>query len=70
MNQLPEHHLRYSRAWSLYQDKSLSDEARLILEQEMDDAQNNFGWNEFQEFKETLTGYNKFWNKWFKDLRI
>jgi len=59
--QEPKHHRRYRIAWSLYQDKGLTDEHRLILEQEMDGAQNHFTWDEFQTFKETLPGFVEFW---------
>lgn len=59
---MPKHHARYSRAWFLHQDAELSDESRLILEREMDDAQNYFGWDEFQEFKATLPGYIEHWD--------
>ena len=57
----PNHHLRYQRAWALYQDPGLSDEARGVLEREMDAAQNHFQWDEFQAFKQTLPGFLDFW---------
>ena len=59
---VPKHHARYARAWFLHQDADLSDESRLILEHEMDDAQNNFSWDEFQKFKATLPGYIEHWD--------
>ena len=58
---MPNHHERYARAWSLHRDPSMSDELRRILECEMDEAQNHFGWDEFQQFKETLPGYVEYW---------
>ena len=58
---LPEHHRRYAIAWSLHQDPDCSEESRLILEREMDDAQNSFGWDEFQKFKATLPGFIEHW---------
>lgn len=58
---IPEHHTRYARAWSLYQDPSLDDEARRILEDEMDAAQNHFSWGEFRSFKTTLPGFVQHW---------
>lgn len=64
---LPKHHERYARAWSLYQDDTLSDEARQALENEMDNAQNDFSFAEFQEFKFTLPGFIEHWNEWLKD---
>ena len=57
----PTHHLRYQRAWALHQDPNISDVARGFLEREMDSAQESFGWDEFQAFKETLPGYLDFW---------
>ena len=57
----PEHHTRYKRAWSLYQEEGLCQESRKALEKEMDSAQNHFSWDEFQDFKETLPGFNEFW---------
>lgn len=63
METIPNHHLRYSRAWSLYQEKGLSEELKISLENEMDSAQNLFGWQEFQDFKKTLPGYCEYWQK-------
>lgn len=60
---LPEHHVRYARAWVLHRDTDISDSAREILEREMDAAQNLFGWDEFQEFKVTLPGFVEFWEE-------
>lgn len=62
------HHVRYARAWSLYQDDDISDESRKALEREMDAAQNSFEWNEFQEFKKTLPGYAKFFEEQYLKL--
>jgi hypothetical protein len=61
---LPEHHVRYARAWVLHQDADMPDSAREILEREMDSAQNLFGWDEFQEFKVMLPGFVEFWAGW------
>lgn len=61
---LPEHHVRYARAWALHRDADMPDSAREILEHEMDCAQNLFGWDEFQEFKVTLLGFVEFWADW------
>ena len=58
---MPIHHERYARAWSLHRDPAMSDESRQILEREMDDAQNHFTWDEFQEFKKTLPGFVEYW---------
>jgi hypothetical protein len=55
------HHKRYARAWYLYNDQNLSDEAKKMLEREMDAAQNDFAWDEFQAFKATLPGYLAHW---------
>ena len=60
---IPEHHHRYATAWSLHKDPNCSAESRLILEQEMDDAQNDFTWDEFQAFKCTLPGFIEHWQK-------
>ena len=57
----PDHHIRYARAWDLYRDNSLPDDLKIILEQEMDSAQNHFEWNEFQEFKKNLQGFIEHW---------
>ena len=65
---LPDHQLRYARAWTLYRDDTLDDESRQILEREMDSAQNHFGWDEFQEFKQTLHGFVQFWGEWKREL--
>lgn len=59
---MPEHHRRYAIAWSLHQDPTCSEESRLILEREMDDAQNSFEWEEFQAFKVTLSGFVECWS--------
>jgi len=64
----PIHHERYARAWSLHRDPDISDESRRILEQEMDDAQNYFSWDEFQEFKRTLPGFDEYWEFLRKEL--
>jgi len=62
MSIMPEHHRRYAVAWSLYKDDSLSEQSKLLLEREMDDAQNYFNWDEFQEFKLTLPGFMEHWD--------
>lgn len=66
----PTHHIRYARAWNLFQDDSLSQEARDSLMSEMDSAQNYFGWQEFQDFKVTLPGFVEFWDGWAKSARL
>ena len=35
----------------------------------MDSAQNKFSWEEFQEFKKTLSGFEAFWGKFEKDAK-
>lgn len=65
---MPEHHRRYAIAWSLHQDPTCSDESRLILEREMDDAQNSFSWDEFQSFEATLPGYVAHWSEMREDI--
>ena len=65
---MPEHHRRYAIAWSLHQDPTCSEESRLILEREMDDAQNSFGWDEFQTFKTTLPGFVEHWSAMREDI--
>jgi hypothetical protein len=57
------HYERYLRAWLLHQDPTCSEQSKLILEREMDDAQNHFGWEEFQHFKITLPGYVEYWDQ-------
>ncbi len=59
--EIPDHHRRYAIAWSLYQDADCSEQSRMLLAREMDDAQNHFTWDEFQSFKETLPGYIDYW---------
>ena len=53
---------RYETAWNLYLDPDLSEEAKLTLQKEMDSAQNEFTWDEFQEFKKTLKGFVEHWD--------
>ena len=60
-SKIPEYHRRYAIAWLLHQDPARSEGSRLILECEMDDAQNSFGWDEFQLFKTTLPGFIQHW---------
>ena len=60
----PNHHVRYRRAWDLYRDEGNSPETLKALEREMDDAQNEFDYEEFREFKVTLPGYVEFWKNW------
>jgi hypothetical protein len=56
----PEHHETYRTAWTEYRS-CLSEQRRKELEQMMDRAQDNFGWDEFQDFKITLPGFMEFW---------
>lgn len=65
---IPDHHRRYAAAWSLHQDRSCSDESRILLEHEMDDAQNHFEWDEFQQFKATLPGFAEHWDGKLEEL--
>ena len=60
-DQEPEHHRRYRAAWTEYRT-NLDPERAKELEQEMDSAQNHFGWDEFQKFKVTLEGYVEYWD--------
>lgn len=55
------HQQRYRDAWEKYRDPTLTDAERQVLEQEMDSAQNDFTWDEFQDFKKTLPGYLEHW---------
>mgnify|MGYP003660893880 CR=1 FL=1 len=66
----PEHHARYARAWKMHQDKGISDEAKRMLEKEMDSAQNHFEWDEFHTFKKTLPGFVQFWKDWGQSSRL
>ena len=59
----PGHHRRYRVAWGLYRDRSLSQGHLKALEREMDNAQNRFAFDEFQDFKETLPGFNEHWDQ-------
>ena len=65
---LPDHHRRYALAWALYRDETLTNEARETLEREMDSAQNLFGWDEFQAFKQTLSGFVECWAGWKQEV--
>jgi len=58
---MPEHHRRYAMAWTLHCEPNCSQETKIILEKEMDNAQNHFSWDEFQAFKQTLPGFVEFW---------
>ena len=40
----------------------MSEEAKLTLQKEMDSAQNEFTWDEFQEFKKTIKGFVEHWD--------
>ena len=42
---------------------------KVNLENEMDSAQNLFGWQEFQDFKKTLPGYCEYWQNLGNFLR-
>lgn len=66
---MPNHTERYARAWDLYRSEGLSDEAKIILEREMDEAQNSFSFDEFQEFKKTLPGFCEYWESIKTDTR-
>ena len=55
-----EHEIRYRRAWELHQADGAD---KKKLEREMDDAQDHFTFEEFQVFKRTLPGYEKFWGE-------
>ena len=65
---LPDHHRRYAVAWTIYRDRGLPEDARLILECEMDSAQNEFRFDEWEAFRETLPGFLQFWEGWRRDL--
>lgn len=56
----PDHHRRYREAWDAYRT-CFDDADAQLLERAMDAAQNSFGWDEFQEFKQTLPGYVEYW---------
>jgi hypothetical protein len=60
---IPSHHLRYAQAWKEYSSPGISESRKEELEQEMDSAQNKFGFKEFQEFKKTLPGFIEYWTK-------
>lgn len=64
----PEHHRRYFVAWSLHQREKISEVARIILEDEMDSAQELFTHTEFDKFKKTLPDFEQFWGDWVKSL--
>ena len=59
----PSHYRRYRVAWEAYIDPDTPDACRLDLENEMDSAQNEFTFDEFQEFKKTLPGFVRFWQE-------
>lgn len=60
------HQDAYCQAWMEYKD--CRDPVRKKeLEQAMDEAQNNFTWDEFQAFKITLPGFVEFWSNLLKD---
>ena len=57
----PDRHKRqYREAWNEYRT-NFDEERKLQLERAMDNAQNSFEWDEFQEFKVTLEGYVEYW---------
>jgi len=64
----PDHYRRYRLAWESYADPDTPKKCKEALEKEMDSAQNDFKFDEFQEFKETLPGYTEHWNNMKKDL--
>lgn len=55
-----KHQDDYRRYWMKYLDCT-SSVRRKELESLMDQAQNHFSWNEFQEFKVTLPHYIDHW---------
>ena len=61
----PAHHQRYARAWYLFRDMAKAGEltatTKQSLQNEMDSAQNHFTFDEFQEFKKTLEGFEDHW---------
>jgi hypothetical protein len=48
-------------AWQAYNDPDTPKSCLQAIEKEMDSAQNHFEWDEFQEFKVTLEGFEEFW---------
>jgi len=60
----PEHHRKYRVAWMAYRDPDTPKDCLEDLQKEMDSAQDHFGWDEFQEFKVTLEGFEEFWKSW------
>jgi len=64
----PEHHKRYRVAWEAHRDPDTPKSCLKDIENEMDNAQNDFKWDEFQEFKQTLPGYIEHWEKMKNDL--
>ncbi len=67
---LPDHHARYARAWILWRDEGLPEAAKVTLENEMDAAQNFFGWDEFQTFKASLPGFSESWKRWAESFPL
>lgn len=66
--QPPAHHVRYARAWMLHEDSGMPEHCKEILEREMDAAQNDFTYDEFQIFKITLPGFVEFWQGFKQDM--
>jgi len=62
MKTAPDHQIRYARAWALHQDEGLDEASREACEREMDSAQNDFSFAEFQGFKDELPGFVEYWN--------
>jgi len=65
----PKHQRRYRIAWESYRDPDTPKECLLDIERELDELQNEFGCDEFIEFKSTLDDYNKFWGRKMNEKR-
>ena len=68
--QEPAHHRRYRFAWLSYADPDTPSDLLPEIGKEMDLAQNAFGWDEFQTFKETLPGFMEFWRNWSMEDKV
>ena len=64
----PNHQKQYREAWQAWK-KTGNLNRKKELEKKMDNAQNNFEWDEFQLFKKTLPGFCEHWDKWNKELK-
>ncbi len=58
----PSHHRRYRVAWHAFKDPDTPKSMSSQLMEEMDSAQNHFKFDEFQEFKKTLVGFEEYWS--------